>query len=47
MGVSHSLFRSRGHHDGCHMQSRTCLPFQNIWFNLWFFWRFMLSCQCL
>jgi len=30
------LIRHRGHHDGCRMRSRKCLPFRSTWFHLWF-----------
>jgi len=33
MSTFHSLIRHRGHHDGCHMRSRKCLPFRSIWFH--------------
>jgi len=32
----HALIRHWGHHDGCRMRSRKCLPFQSTWFHLWF-----------
>jgi len=28
--------KHRGHHDGCRMRSRKCLPFRCTWFHLWF-----------
>jgi len=36
MSTFHSLIRHRGHHDGCRMGSRKCLPFRSTWFHLWF-----------
>jgi len=32
----HSLIRHGGHHDGCCMRSRKCLPLRSTWFHLWF-----------
>jgi len=36
MSTFHSLIHYRGHHDGCRMWSRKCLPFWSNWFHLWF-----------
>jgi len=48
MSAFHSWMRHGGHHDGCRMRSRKCLPFRSTWFRLWFSWRFVLSCHlCL
>jgi len=33
IGGTHTL--DRGHHDGCRMRSRKCLPFRSTWFHLW------------
>jgi len=32
----HSWIWHRGHHDGCRMRSRKCLPFRSTWIHLWF-----------
>jgi len=32
----YSLIRHRGHHDGCRMRSRKCLPFLSTQCHLWF-----------
>jgi len=36
MSTFHSLIRQRGHHDGCRMRSKKCLPFRGTWFHLFF-----------
>jgi len=36
MSTFHSLIRHKGHHDGCRMRSRKCLPFRRTWFHLCF-----------
>jgi len=36
MSTFHSLVRHRGHHDGCRMRNKECLPFRSTRFHLWF-----------
>jgi len=36
MSTFHSLIRHRGHHDGCCMRVRKCLPFRSNWSHLYF-----------